>query len=160
MKLKVVDLQCPKCYKKVKKLLCKFPRKAPSAASSSAAAVSLSTAEGVSLSTAEGVSLSAAGVSLSTAEDVSLSAAGVSLFAAGVSLSPPKVCHCPPPGCHCPPRAGPPLMVVPIGVCCGPCYEGRPGGPCFHGYSGGRPCYVSRCDEYFCEENTSACTIM
>ncbi|TKY68386.1 Agglutinin receptor [Spatholobus suberectus] len=85
----------------------------------------------------------------------------------------------PPPVLVCPPHPGPPPMAVPIGVCCVPCYEGRPGGPCFHGYGGpppcygayygrpiydsyggGRPCHVSRCDEYISEENTSACTIM
>ncbi|XP_028801977.1 leucine-rich repeat extensin-like protein 3 isoform X3 [Neltuma alba] len=70
---------------------------------------------------------------------------------------------------------------VPTGVCCVPCYEGRPGGPCFEGYGGpppcyggcyygrpvydsyggGRPCYcVSRCDQYFNEDNATGCTIM
>ncbi|XP_059624825.1 leucine-rich repeat extensin-like protein 3 isoform X2 [Cornus florida] len=78
---------------------------------------------------------------------------------------------CPTPG---------PITAYPIGVCCGSCYDGRPGGPCYDGYGGrpppppppcydfygrtagycdgyGRPC---RCDYYFCEENPSACTIM
>ncbi|XP_059624820.1 uncharacterized protein LOC132268013 [Cornus florida] len=78
---------------------------------------------------------------------------------------------CPTPG---------PITAYPIGVCCGSCYEGRPGGPCYDGYGGrpppppppcydffgrtagycdgyGRPC---RCDYNFCEENPSACTIM
>ncbi|KAI9124800.1 hypothetical protein K1719_004127 [Acacia pycnantha] len=69
---------------------------------------------------------------------------------------------------------------VPIGTCCVPCSEGRPGGPCFEGYcrpppcyqgyffarpvydsyGGGRPCYVSRCDLYFNEDNATECTIM
>jgi hypothetical protein len=87
---------------------------------------------------------------------------------------PPHIPVCPPP------------MAIPIGVCCTSCYEGREGGPCFHGYGGyggppppavgcydgyygrpiydsyggSRPCYVSRCDEYVCEDNASACTIM
>lgn len=70
----------------------------------------------------------------------------------------------------------PTIFPVPVDVCCRPCYEGRAGGPCYHGYgrpepcydnygygpydSWGRPCYVSRCDYYLNEENTSACTIM
>ncbi|KAI9124895.1 hypothetical protein K1719_004222 [Acacia pycnantha] len=73
-----------------------------------------------------------------------------------------------------------PPATVPIGMCCVPCYEGRPGGPCFEGcggpppcyggyyfgrpvydsYGGGRPCYVSRCDQYFNEDNATGCTIM
>ncbi|XP_059624819.1 leucine-rich repeat extensin-like protein 3 [Cornus florida] len=89
---------------------------------------------------------------------------------------PPK----PPVPCPAPCPMPGPITVYPIGVCCGSCYEGRPGGPCYDGYGGrpppppppcydfygrtagycdgyGRPC---RCDYYFCEENPSACTIM
>ncbi|KAK4263512.1 hypothetical protein QN277_028911 [Acacia crassicarpa] len=79
-----------------------------------------------------------------------------------------------------PPEPAPPPP-VPIGICCVPCSEGRPGGPCFEGYcrpppcyegyyfgrpvydsyGGGRPCYyVSRCDQYFNEDNATGCTIM
>ncbi|KAG5526154.1 hypothetical protein RHGRI_032439 [Rhododendron griersonianum] len=66
-----------------------------------------------------------------------------------------------------------PLVYVPVPVCYGQCYEGIPGGPCYegygrpvpsydgYGYGGNRACYgVSHCDEYFNEENTSGCTIM
>ncbi|XP_060199492.1 protein PYRICULARIA ORYZAE RESISTANCE 21-like [Lycium barbarum] len=63
----------------------------------------------------------------------------------------------------------------PSGYCCGECYEGSTRGPCYQSY--GRPvppppCYdnygpgpygyrrVSRCDEYFYEENATGCSIM
>ncbi|KAH0745020.1 hypothetical protein KY285_006677 [Solanum tuberosum] len=70
----------------------------------------------------------------------------------------------------------------PPGHCCGQCYEGQTGGPCYQGYgrsvppppcydnygpgprSGpyvyGRGCYVSRCDQYFNDENANGCSIM
>lgn len=72
-----------------------------------------------------------------------------------------------------------PAMAVPVGMCyVPPCYEGRPVGPgydyggpvlCYDGYyarpvydsyGGARPCYGSRCDQYFSEENATGCTIM
>ncbi|XP_074278921.1 uncharacterized protein LOC141602650 [Silene latifolia] len=55
------------------------------------------------------------------------------------------------------PAGYPPHQIYPVSVCCGSCYEGRPGGPC-NQY--GRPAfYGNRCD-YFTEENPSACSIM
>ncbi|KAH1040974.1 hypothetical protein GLYMA_09G013700v4 [Glycine max] len=71
-------------------------------------------------------------------------------------------------------------MAVPVGMLYAPppCYGGRPVGPgyeyggpmlCYDGYyarpvydsySGGRPCYGNRCDQYFSEENPQGCTIM
>ncbi|KAF7840520.1 pollen-specific leucine-rich repeat extensin-like protein 1 [Senna tora] len=73
----------------------------------------------------------------------------------------------------------PPPIAVPVAMCCGPCYDGQPGGPCVYGYGGppqwydgyyarpvydsyggGRPVYVSRCDQYFSEENPSGCSVM
>ncbi|XP_027367431.1 pollen-specific leucine-rich repeat extensin-like protein 1 isoform X2 [Abrus precatorius] len=71
----------------------------------------------------------------------------------------------------------PPPMAVPVGMCV-PCYDGRPVGPCYEyggpvlyydgyyarpvydSYGGGRPYYVSRCDQYFSDENPTGCTIM
>ncbi|XP_015056859.1 protein PYRICULARIA ORYZAE RESISTANCE 21 [Solanum pennellii] len=66
--------------------------------------------------------------------------------------------------------------------CCGQCYEGQTGGPCYQGwgrpvppppcydnygpgpgpgpYGYGRGCCVSRCDQYFNDENANACSIM
>ncbi|TKY72266.1 dystonin protein [Spatholobus suberectus] len=74
----------------------------------------------------------------------------------------------------------PPPVAVPVGMPYAPApfYEGRPVGPfyeyggpvpCYEGYyarpvydsyGGGRPYYVSRCDQYFSDENPSGCTIM
>ncbi|KAJ8526217.1 hypothetical protein K7X08_028694 [Anisodus acutangulus] len=86
------------------------------------------------------------------------------------------------------------LMLMPIqeyprpppGYCCGQCYEGHTGGPCYSGYGRpvppppcydnygyiygpgpgpgpygyGRGCRMSRCDEYFNDENATGCSIM
>ncbi|XAR65759.1 hypothetical protein NMG60_11009978 [Bertholletia excelsa] len=87
--------------------------------------------------------------------------------------APPKTPE--PAGSPCIPTPGyPPPQIYPVGVCCGPCYEGMPGGPCYQGYGRPvpgydcygngpcgcyRPCYASRCD-YFSEENATGCTIM
>ncbi|XP_052203252.1 sulfated surface glycoprotein 185-like isoform X2 [Diospyros lotus] len=88
--------------------------------------------------------------------------------------SPPKAPKTPPsppqPVPVCPPIH---QMGAPAGICCGSCYEGRAGGPCYHGYGrsvswydgyygygGGRVCHVSRCDDYFSDENATGCTIM
>ncbi|KAJ8760184.1 hypothetical protein K2173_011040 [Erythroxylum novogranatense] len=55
----------------------------------------------------------------------------------------------------------------------GPCYQGHPPPPCYDSYYGGygrpvydswgsgsRRVYVSKCSDYICEENPTACTIM
>ncbi|XP_015879812.1 protein PYRICULARIA ORYZAE RESISTANCE 21-like isoform X2 [Ziziphus jujuba] len=47
----------------------------------------------------------------------------------------------PKPPCQKPPPPPPPPVLVPIGVCCQQCYSGYPGGPCFHGHGGPPPCY-------------------
>ncbi|KAI4294891.1 hypothetical protein MLD38_040828 [Melastoma candidum] len=68
-----------------------------------------------------------------------------------------------------------PVPMYPIGVCCccccyegGPCYQGR-GPTCYDGCgrpaymcqgSGNRGYYVSRCNEYFSEENALGCSVM
>ncbi|KAI4294892.1 hypothetical protein MLD38_040829 [Melastoma candidum] len=77
------------------------------------------------------------------------------------------------PGFPQPPLPGP-FPMYPIGVCCcccyegGPCYQGR-GPTCYDGCgrpaymcqgSGNRGYYVSRCDEYFSEENALGCSVM
>ncbi|XP_052203253.1 leucine-rich repeat extensin-like protein 3 [Diospyros lotus] len=91
-----------------------------------------------------------------------------------VDPPPPKVDPPPPAKRVDPPPLLPPAPApVPVRVCCGSCYEGRTGGPCYHGYGrpvpcydgdygygGGRVCYVSRCDDYFSDENATGCTIM
>lgn len=71
----------------------------------------------------------------------------------------------------------PPPVAVPVGFCV-PSYDGPMGGPSYgyggppqwydgyyarpvyDSYGGGRPCYVSRCDQYFSDENPSGCSIM
>lgn len=89
-----------------------------------------------------------------------------------------------------PPPAPQPVPIMPVqeypqpppGYCCGQCYHGHTGGPCYQWY--GRPvppppcynycgysygpgpygygkgCYVSRCDQYFSDENATGCSIM
>ncbi|KAL2339279.1 hypothetical protein Fmac_013725 [Flemingia macrophylla] len=180
MRLKV-DLQCPKCYEKVKKLLCKFPQ----------------IRDQVYDEKNNIVTIKVVCCSPEKLRD-KLCCKGCGAIKSIEILEPPK--PKPPEKPKEPEKKKPledpkeqetpkeklrppepqPPTVVPIGVCCGPCYEGRPGGPCFEGYGGpppcynpcygrpvydsyggGRPCYVIRCcDEYLCEDNTSACTIM
>lgn len=74
------------------------------------------------------------------------------------------------------PPAPPPMAV---GLCCGPCYDGQPGGPCIYGYGGppqyydgyyarpvydsyggGRPYYASHWDQYYIDQNPSGCSVM
>ncbi|XP_028754966.1 heavy metal-associated isoprenylated plant protein 6-like [Neltuma alba] len=76
----------------------------------------------------------------------------------------------------------PPPVAIPAGMVVAPYYEGYPSGPYHHGYVqpvpaivydgyygrpvydsygvGGRPVYVSRCDQYLSEENPQGCSIM
>ncbi|XP_052183673.1 protein PYRICULARIA ORYZAE RESISTANCE 21-like isoform X3 [Diospyros lotus] len=61
------------------------------------------------------------------------------------------------------------LVLVPVGVCCGSCYKGYGGGPCNCGHGLPVPCYdnygytrrwyYSRCD-YYSEESLYPCTIL
>ncbi|XP_058190580.1 protein PYRICULARIA ORYZAE RESISTANCE 21-like [Rhododendron vialii] len=128
-----VDLQCPSCYRKIKKVLAKFPQIRSQAYDEKQNTVTIT----VVCCCPEKI------------RDKLCCKGGKTIKS--IEIKPPP----------------------PAPVCCGQCYKGIPWGPCYEGY--GRPvpsyygygygrnraCYgVSRCNEYFNEENTSGCTIM
>ncbi|KAJ7946437.1 pollen-specific leucine-rich repeat extensin-like protein 2 isoform X1 [Quillaja saponaria] len=158
MKLNVVDLQCHKCYTKVKKVLCKFPQIRDQTYDEKKNVVMV------------GDRLQSGCVASHVMKVVKVG----HVFKVMVGDHP----HCQRSFLNRHLDALPPAYPVPIGVCCESCSEGREGGPCFQGYGrsppcyeghygrpvydsygGTRPCHVSRCD-YLSEENPSGCTIM
>ncbi|KAF7112949.1 hypothetical protein RHSIM_RhsimUnG0175900 [Rhododendron simsii] len=141
-----VDLQCPSCYRKIKKVLAKFPQIRSQAYDEKQNTVKIT-------------------VVCCSPEKIrdKLCCKGGKTIKSIEIKPPPK-----------PENTTWPLPAyVPVSVCCGQCYRGIPGDPCYvgygwpvpcydgYGYGGNRACYgVSHCVEYFNEENTSGCTIM
>ncbi|KAB1209448.1 hypothetical protein CJ030_MR6G023779 [Morella rubra] len=172
-----VDLQCCRCYKKVKKVLCKFPQ----------------IQDQVYDEKNNTVTIKVVCCSPDKIKVKICCKGGDSIK--GIEIKPPpkpvkkiepekqekkeseKPKQPPPPPAVvpvCPPPRG-----IPIGACCRECSEGYGGGPCFQGYGcrpppcyeaywrpvydsyggGYRHCYVSPC-YYISEENPAGCTIM
>ncbi|XP_058189606.1 protein PYRICULARIA ORYZAE RESISTANCE 21-like [Rhododendron vialii] len=141
-----VDLQCPCCYRKIKKVLAKFPEIRSQAYDEKQNTVTIT-------------------VLCCSPEKIrdKLCCKGGKTIKCIEIKPPPK-----PDPKPCPPHP----VYVPVLVCCGQCCRGIPRGPCYEGCGrpvpscdggcgGNRACYgVSRCNEYFNEENTSGCTIM
>ncbi|XP_059437065.1 heavy metal-associated isoprenylated plant protein 43-like [Corylus avellana] len=170
MELKV-DLQCRRCYKKVKKVLCKFPQIHDQIYDEKNNTVRIK-------------------VVCCCPEEImqKIRCKGGNCIMC-IKIVPPPPPPPPLPSQRPPPPPKPPCevpvlvlvcpLVYAIGVCCTECSEGVSGGPCFQGhgqprpcsvgyglpvcdsYGGGwhRGCYVSRCD-YFCEEYSPGCTVM
>ncbi|XP_060184542.1 protein PYRICULARIA ORYZAE RESISTANCE 21-like isoform X2 [Lycium barbarum] len=134
-----VDLQCSSCYKKVKKILCKFPQIRDQLYDEKANTVTIT----VVCCNPEKIR-----------DKLYSKGCGVIKCIKIKKPKPPPVDPPPQP----PPSTPQPVMVVPgYCCCCGQCY-GRC--LCYHSYGCGRGCRVSRCDWYFIEENTTVCSIM
>ncbi|KAA8537274.1 hypothetical protein F0562_027039 [Nyssa sinensis] len=155
-----VDLQCARCYKKIKKILCEFPQ----------------IGDQVYDDKQNTVTITVQSCNPEKIRDKLCCKGGKIIKCIEIKKPSPT----PPPEPLPIPVAV--AVAVQIGVCCGACYEGRRGGPCCEGYgrlppcSCGcgtgrsapspcndgyyrRPCY-SHCDFYFTEENPSGCAIM
>ncbi|KAF2544571.1 hypothetical protein F2Q68_00030518 [Brassica cretica] len=185
MKLKV-DLDCAKCYKKVKKVLCKIPQ----------------IRDQVFDEKSNIVIIKAVCCSPERIMDKLCSKGGGSIKTIEI-IEPPKPpiekpnqtkeSENPTPSApsHAPAqiKPGPTPPVVPkqqgqpVAMCCWPYYDGCGGGPAFYGYGmllpqpyeyygrpvcdswgggpppGYRPCHLTRCN-FFSEENPQSCSIM
>ncbi|XP_028108921.1 heavy metal-associated isoprenylated plant protein 43-like isoform X5 [Camellia sinensis] len=175
-----VDLQCSSCYKKIKKILCKFPQIRDQIYDEKQNTVTIivvcCSPEKVrdKLYNKGGKTIKSIEIKEPPKKDEPKKPKDPekpkTLQESKESKEPPNPPALPAfvPVCY------PPMY--PVGICCGQCYEGRTDGPCYHGhgrpvpsyynygygpsgYSGNRGCYTSRCD-YFSEENPSGCTIM
>ncbi|KAK4263511.1 hypothetical protein QN277_028910 [Acacia crassicarpa] len=179
-----VDLQCEKCYKKVKKVLCKFPQIRDQLFDVKKNIVIIK----VVCCNPEKIRDELCCKGCGCIRSIEIPPPPPPPPLPPPPPPPPTPPPPPPPPLPPPPPVPPPppppprpgICCVPIRICCVPCSEGRPGGPCFDGYcrpppcyqgyyfarpvydsySGGRPCYVSRCDQYCNEDNATGCTIM
>ncbi|XP_038691967.1 protein PYRICULARIA ORYZAE RESISTANCE 21-like [Tripterygium wilfordii] len=179
-----VDLQCEKCYKKIKRVLCKFPQIRDQIYDEKNNTVTIKV-----------VCCSPEKIKMKIRCKGGDSVKGIEIVPEKKPEKPkepekPKPAPPPPerPTSPPPPRPivaerpkaaekapqpVPPVAAFPIGVCCVECYGGRGGGPCYEGYGypprvydgyHGTPVYdswggggypVSRCGE-----NSSICSIM
>ncbi|XP_024961314.1 uncharacterized protein LOC112501818 [Cynara cardunculus var. scolymus] len=161
-----VDLKCSCCYKKVKKLLCKFPQ----------------IRDQVFDHDKNKVRITVVCCNPDKLRDTLCCKGGKAIQSIEIVEDKPKTKkkpednHKPPQG-----RSGGPCYPVPIQACCQECSQGRSGGPCYdfgynygrpvppppcpcydgygYQYARNRPCYVTRCD-CFSEENPQGCSIM
>nr|GMD90024.1 protein PYRICULARIA ORYZAE RESISTANCE 21-like isoform X2 [Ipomoea batatas] len=169
-----VDLQCSSCYKKVKKVICKFPqikdRKFDEKANKVFITVVCCSPEKIR----DKLCCKGCGVikSIEIVEPPKPRAAE--------KPKEPEKPKPPPEKPKEPEKPKPPPAQPPYGFCCGPCSEGIPGGPCyappcygpFFGcrcgqyrcYYGCRcgcnNCYYCGCNNYYCDLNNSSCSIM
>ncbi|KAI8532373.1 hypothetical protein RHMOL_Rhmol11G0210000 [Rhododendron molle] len=162
-----VDLQCPSCYRKIKKVLAKFPQIRSQAYDEKQNTVTIT----VVCCSPEKIrdKLCCKGGKTIKSIEIKPPPKKEPVKSSADPKPPPLPTENPKP----PPRAlGLPVYAL-VPICCGQCYKGIPGGPCYegygrpvpsydgYGYGGNRACYgVSRCAEYFNEENTSGCTIL
>ncbi|KAL7213786.1 hypothetical protein ACSBR2_016343 [Camellia fascicularis] len=174
-----VDLQCSSCYKKIKKILCKFPQIRDQIYDEKQNTVTIT----VVCCSPEKVRDKLCCKGGKTIKSIEIKEPPKSKTTekktdepkkpkAQESKEPPNPPALPTfvPVCY------PPMY--PVGKCCWQCYDGRTDGPCCHGRGrpvppcdnygcgpcgcgcgGNRACYTSRCD-YFSEGNPSGCTIM
>ncbi|XP_038710821.1 protein PYRICULARIA ORYZAE RESISTANCE 21 isoform X3 [Tripterygium wilfordii] len=145
-----VDLQCEKCYKKIKKVLCKFPQ----------------IRDQVYDEKKNTVTIKVAGCNPEKIKQKICCKGGECVI--DIQIQKPK--PPPPPDPKPPAPCCPPLIVAfpipvaafPTGVCCRECYgpHGYPP-PCFCGGNCATSrYYVNRRDNCICEENPYACSIM
>ncbi|XP_042487582.1 protein PYRICULARIA ORYZAE RESISTANCE 21-like [Macadamia integrifolia] len=145
-----VDLGCPRCYKKIKKILSKYRERYQ---------IQEEKFDGKQNT----VTLSGPFCPDKLAKKLCCKA--------GESIKcikkPPESPPPPPPKPKSEPKPKhedpPKTPVQPMGVCCRPCYGGCGGGPCQQGYGYygyGRPSYISPCCRYFSEEEPTSCAIM
>ncbi|KAF7112953.1 hypothetical protein RHSIM_RhsimUnG0175400 [Rhododendron simsii] len=151
-----VDLQCPSCYRKIKKVLAKFPQIRSQAYDEKQNTVTIN----LVCCSPEKIRDMLCCNGGKTIKSIEIKPPPTPKKTPPDPVNqnkPPVPTPLPPAPVHPPPTP----VYVPVPVCCWQCYAGIPGGPCYKGYGGNRACYgVSCCVEHFIEENTSGCTIM
>ncbi|GAA0141660.1 hypothetical protein LIER_02755 [Lithospermum erythrorhizon] len=185
-----VDLQCPCCYKKIKRILCKFPQIRNQVVDEKTNTVIIT----VVCCSPEKIrdKLCCKGGNTIQSIDIKYPSEKPKPEKPKEDPKPieqekPKEAPPPPPEPPAPPPpepvriTPPPEMIpahyfpppVPTGYCCMPCYDGLPDGPCYHGGGYRRPIpppptydynYGKPCYvtrcDYFCEENPQGCFVM
>ncbi|KAL4628104.1 hypothetical protein ACB092_05G212500 [Castanea dentata] len=171
-----VDLQCSRCYKKIKRVLCRIPQIQDQVYNEKENFVIIKVVccspEKIKQKIICKGGCAVKSIEIKEAEKQKEAEKPKNPKEPEKLKNPENPKDKPPPQPQCPPPCPPQLAYpVPFGTCCRECYEGRSGGPCYDGYYG-RPIYDSygggggygssyagRCD-YFSEENSSGCSIM
>ncbi|CAA2976495.1 protein PYRICULARIA ORYZAE RESISTANCE 21-like isoform X2 [Olea europaea var. sylvestris] len=163
-----VDLQCPSCFEKIRKILCRIPQIRDRWFDEKANTVKIT----VICCSPEKI------------RDKLCSKGGKIIKCIEIEEPGPESNG----NGNAPPLAPGPLvglaLLYPVNPCCRPCCEGYGGGPCFHGYGfppplpqpqprcdgnyacgpgyiyGRSPCCVPRRCDYFTEEDTTSCKFM
>ncbi|KAM3283534.1 hypothetical protein P3S67_027179 [Capsicum chacoense] len=152
-----VDLHCCSCYKKVKKILCKFPQIRDQIYDEKGNKVTITVICCNPEKLRDKLCSEGCGVITSIEiEEPREHKPSKTKQCSGAPPSPPRQ-ECPPPSTprqecpppspprqECPPPSVQKRLPPPSGYCCGQCYEGHTGGPCYQWY--GRlvllpPCY-------------------
>ncbi|XP_054824770.1 protein PYRICULARIA ORYZAE RESISTANCE 21-like [Prosopis cineraria] len=173
-----VNLQCVKCYKKVKNVLCKFPhQKFDEKENTVTIKVVCCSPEKIM----DQLCRKGCGA-IKCIEKVPCKPPTRRRPTSPPPTPPPPPPPCCDSCCECW-HDGPcfePKPRVPDRTCCVPCHDCRPCRPCserccrpppcyegyfyaipvYDSYGGGQPCYVSRCGQYVSEDNVTGCTIM
>ncbi|XP_071713872.1 uncharacterized protein [Rutidosis leptorrhynchoides] len=179
-----VDLKCSSCYKKVRKLLCKFPeiRDQMFDVDKNKVRITVVCCDPEKLRDKLCCKGGRAIQSIEIVEKPKQlpSKPPDENTPKELENSMPKDPKTPRPSPHSPKKKpmGEYPFCPPVSTCCQECYQGLDGGPCHYGYGrpvppppgpcydgyyhygGNRPCYVSRCDYYFSEDNPQGCSIM
>ncbi|XP_034698080.1 protein PYRICULARIA ORYZAE RESISTANCE 21-like isoform X2 [Vitis riparia] len=148
MKLKVANLGCKRCYKKIKKLLCKFPEIRDQTFSEKDDTVIIEVVcccpEKIRTKLICKGGDTIKSIEVIPTENPPEPAPKPALKPAPKPEPAPKPAPAPKPEPAPKPAPAPPIPgylafiypigVYPIGVCCKSCYEGRGGGPCHHRY--------------------------
>ncbi|KAK9942696.1 hypothetical protein M0R45_008347 [Rubus argutus] len=152
-----VDLQCEKCYRKVKKVLCKFPQirdqtydeknNQPNPAPEPPKPKPTPAPEPPKPTPAPEPPKPKPTPEPPKSPPRCTCRPVICRCRPVICRCPPMICTCPPVICTCPPvicmcLPVPPLVKCPrppVNTCCTDCYEGRPGGPCQTGYGYGVP---------------------
>ncbi|XP_009796355.1 protein PYRICULARIA ORYZAE RESISTANCE 21 [Nicotiana sylvestris] len=180
-----VDLQCSCCYKKVKKVLCKFPQIRDQVYDEKANTVTITVVCCNPEKIRDKLCSKGCGVikSIEIKDPEKPKKPEKPIEAEKptvVIIEKPQKDPKPNPVAQPPQPPPPPELIMvqkypppPHGYCCGQCYEGHIGGPCYQMYGrmlppdpcydnyGPRPygyrrgCYVSRCDEYYFTEENA-----
>ncbi|GMY23791.1 protein PYRICULARIA ORYZAE RESISTANCE 21 isoform X4 [Fagus crenata] len=156
-----VDLQCPRCYKKVKKVLFKFPQIQDQVYNEEENLVMITVVYCCPESIKQKIISKGGGAikSIEIKEPEKPKAKPSPPPQAKPPPPPPKPSPPPPPP-QPPPKPSPPPPPPPMAPRSGPCYEGC-GRPVYDSYGGGygSGSYVSQGD-YYSEENPTGCTVM
>ncbi|XP_022723204.1 protein PYRICULARIA ORYZAE RESISTANCE 21-like [Durio zibethinus] len=171
-----VDLQCRRCYKMVKKILCKFPQIRDQTYDEKANTVTIK----VVCCSPEKIRDQIRCKGCRSIKSIEIKpppppppTPKPSPPPTPKPSPPPSRPPTPPPPGFCCTDCSPPLIVFP-GFCCTDCYHGHGGGPCYNGGPPPRPCYEScgrpvydswccPCRGYnycFNEENQKGCSVM